>query len=98
MTKHTPGPWTSEPAYNNRVHREIRTPGCLIAIVGNLGDTSDHAPTRARWKAETVANARLIALAPEMFEYIASSASAGCATARALIAKAEAPTPAEDAA
>lgn len=33
------------------------------------------------------ANARLIALAPEMYEYIASSASNGCATAQALIAR-----------
>jgi hypothetical protein len=34
------------------------------------------------------ANARLIALCPEMFEYIESSASNGCATAAALIRKA----------
>lgn len=31
------------------------------------------------------ANARLIALAPELLEYVESSASAGCATATALI-------------
>lgn len=37
---------------------------------------------------ERDANARLIAVAPEMFEYIASSASGGCATAQALILKA----------
>lgn len=33
------------------------------------------------------ANATLIALAPELYEYVASSASAGCATAQGLIAK-----------
>jgi hypothetical protein len=36
------------------------------------------------------ANARLISLAPELYEYVASSASNGCATAIALIAKATA--------
>ena len=36
---------------------------------------------------EACANARLIALAPELFEYVASSASAGCATAQHLIDK-----------
>jgi hypothetical protein len=38
--------------------------------------------------AELEANARLIALAPEMFEYIESSASNGCATAQGLVRKA----------
>jgi len=35
----------------------------------------------------SAANSRLIALAPEMYEYIASSASNGCATAQALLAR-----------
>jgi hypothetical protein len=38
-------------------------------------------------KEECASNARLIALAPELYEYVASSAANGCATAKALINK-----------
>lgn len=38
-------------------------------------------------EARCAAHGKLIALAPDLLEYVASSASAGCATAKALIAK-----------
>lgn len=54
------------------------------------GDDDQYCDTH--YEIETdYANASLIALAPELFEYVESSASAGCATAAALIAKLKTP-------
>ena len=44
--------------------------------------------------AEKVWTAALFAISPELFEYVKSSASAGCATAKALVAKMEGDEPA----
>lgn len=41
----------------------------------------------AQTKEQCAADARLIALAPEMYEYIKSSADNGCATAKYLLSK-----------
>lgn len=73
--KHTPGPWhASEDAiYSGQRFQHI------VAST-DVGTTN--------WGARK-ANARLMALAPELYEYVASSASAGCATAQALISSLE---------
>jgi hypothetical protein len=84
MFKHTPGPWYVSAADDYEVHSEA-TPdkfphrckeddlGRFVAVIGNRASDFGEA------------DARLIALAPELYEYVASSASAGCATAQALI-------------
>jgi hypothetical protein len=74
--KHTRGPWTfSYYGFN----------GYCITTVGGT-----HLATSILYKRDGgEANARLIATAPEMYEYIASCASNGCAEAKRLIAKAE---------
>lgn len=41
---------------------------------------------------EAKANAHLIAAAPELYEYVESSAQNGCATAQALVARAQGPS------
>lgn len=84
--KHTPGPWEfgSGDDYYVRAdaypkdfphHFKGDDLGDYLAYVGNRTDDFGEA------------NARLIALAPELLEYVESSASAGCATAQALIAR-----------
>lgn len=80
QAKHTPGPWIVRA--NNDGNPTITTdehgPWFIAELcLGIEVDGVDQAE----------ANARLIALAPELLEYVASSASAGCATAAALIAK-----------
>jgi hypothetical protein len=69
-TPFTPGPWERSPHSLNSYSLEIRSreESAHIATVGNLGSTSDHAPTAKRWRDETVANAHLIAAAPAMYE------------------------------
>ena len=74
MSKHTEGPWAVTATDDFRVNKGRVT----IAFADYAG--LDYQ--------EAMANARLIALCPEMFEYIESSAMNGCATAQALIAKA----------
>jgi hypothetical protein len=64
---HTPGPWWVR-LYPGTYSYEVRASGAAIASVGNLGSTSDHRPTAKRWQAETPANARLIAAAPDLLE------------------------------
>lgn len=79
---HTRGPWEVRLRFGRytTVSGAQRYPIC---------DTGTAPLANANHRREE-ANARLIAVAPEMYEYIASSASNGCATAQALIAKASA--------
>ena len=72
MSKHTPGPWN--------ILWEQRG-----AIVTARNDCYDVAIVRDIGNEDNKANARLIAAAPKMYEYIASSASNGCAEAKRLI-------------
>lgn len=64
----TPGPWIVRDPDSHLSHTfgVVAEGGGLIASVGNLGATSDHAPTAKRWRRETPANARLIAAAPDL--------------------------------
>lgn len=83
---HAPGPWVYRDApYGYDIFvSDITTDRALwVASIttGLLGMESPFYPT----KDACAANARLIAAAPDLFEYVASSASAGCATAQALI-------------
>lgn len=79
MNAHTPGPWHvsagSSPG-NPRVivESDAGLPVCALSLRGVQGDTR-----------RMEANARLIAAAPTMYEYIASSASNGCAEARKIM-------------
>lgn len=75
LTKFTPGPWRTDKAPFLGEAYEVRTPGACIATVGNLGATSDHAPTAKRWKAENKANAHLMAAAPDMYEALQQMAA-----------------------
>ena len=79
MSKHTPGPWVV--VGNLTKYVEARLVGGLIQEVAACG------PTMADegYGQQQEANARLIAAAPTMYEYIASSASNGCAEARKIM-------------
>jgi hypothetical protein len=66
--KHTPGPWLIDEEDN--LIRATDDRGTLIC---NLGGNSKNPAV--------MADARLIAAAPAMYEYIASSASNGCVEA-----------------
>ncbi len=73
--KHTPGPW--------KFGKELgaRNGEWLVSFdAGSKGRGIAIAETRTGPGSEE-ANARLIAAAPTMYEYIASSASNGCASA-----------------
>lgn len=78
--KHTPGPWEANFSF----------PG--LNGIGDVWqiDADGHAvcTTQFCYAPNTEANARLIALSPEMFDYILSSAQNGCATAQQIIARA----------
>lgn len=67
--QHTPGPWDCKPSNEYSWTYEIEPQG-------RRG--SDN------WQ-EAEANARLIAAAPTMYEYIILSASKGCATAKKIM-------------
>lgn len=69
--RHTPGPWTWDGPPDNII--VWSSPEDRVCFLTSNGPTE--------------ANARLIALAPELYEYVASSASNGCATAQALVAR-----------
>jgi hypothetical protein len=80
---HTPGPWAiqeygDDEAPSLVIHRDSKNRICFMATPGSHGDP-----------AMIEADARLIVAAPELYEYVKSSASAGCATAQALITKIE---------
>ena len=74
MSAHTPGPWAYRPSNN----------GHFIAGTGeNSGYLAE--VRQCRSKQDIRADARLIAAAPTMYEYVASSASNGCAEARKIM-------------
>jgi len=68
-SKHTPGPWEYR-------LEAVRT---VIFHKGEIGERA-LAVGAGSYPAH-IANARLIAAAPTMYEYIADSAAGGCATA-----------------
>ena len=79
MSKHTPGPWVVVGSRTKYV--EARLVGSLMQEVAACGPTlADEG-----YGQQQEANARLIAAAPTMYEYIASSASNGCAEARKIM-------------
>ena len=86
--KHTPGPWCVKPYNWQRGNVSVfatkfgRAPygACVAYTPCSDGVGGEEG---------ALANARLIAAAPKMYEYIASSASNGCAEAKRLIAEVE---------
>ena len=78
MSKHTPGPWWID--WNvSRLDIFSSDAATLVATIRRF-PLSEGIDETAR------ANARLIAIAPEMYDYISSAASNGCADAQRLIA------------
>ena len=89
MSKHTPGPWrignlASYDGYTGQPYRNVWAGQGEAATVVARAIRSEGVMTN-----DVDADARLIAVAPMMYEYIVSSASNGCAEAKKLIAKAE---------
>lgn len=85
MNKHTPGPWRvgvcgSTAGRNFSLLAKKKNGWVNILKSNNFHDSNTRATTE-----EAEANARLIAAAPTMYEYIASSASNGCAEARKIM-------------
>jgi hypothetical protein len=80
-TRHTPGPWAIDrddrPSmeWNNHIVQASR-PHLTVCFMAH---------TQEDGNAEGEANASLIAAAPTMYEYIASSASNGCAEAKRIL-------------
>lgn len=85
LAAHTPGPWT--------LGRKTKCRVCINGVqwfeLAKVVVRTSEGYGEPRRSPEGEANARLIALAPELFEYVESSAMNGCATAQALIAKAK---------
>ena len=83
--KYTPGPWAVLPEEVDRDYIRVRGTrlGGRYKVANVLTPTGEGVP--AREADETRANARLIAAAPKMYEYIESSASNGCAEARKIM-------------
>lgn len=78
--KHTPGPWFVERQIQN--YRSGATALCITSRgEGQVAQTVASIVSIDSGKA----NARLIAAAPTMYEYISSSASNGCAEAREML-------------
>ena len=75
----TPGPWYATGKLTRYV--EARIDGGLIQEVAACGPTE----ADGGYGPQQEANARLIAAAPTMYEFIASSASNGCAEARKIM-------------
>ena len=70
MSQHTPGPWIAQ-----------RDPNAIMAddwCIGAQGQIDSVSVCSER-------DARLIAAAPKMYEYISSSASKGCDTAQKIM-------------
>ena len=80
--KHTPGPWRV--FEHSWCDTSIGAPGTSNAIcrldINHATEESQEAD-----EAQMAANARLIAAAPAMYEYIASSALNGCTEANKLL-------------
>lgn len=86
--KHTRGPWVWKQSDRGE-HESLVVSGTLNDFVlwpetelGSYGLSS------REWCEVSEANARLIAAAPCMFEYILSSAQNGCATAQEIVERA----------
>ena len=85
MSDFTPGPWLlrTTPTSTGLCHIVSAADWRGAFIYGNgIRKGVDDALPKAQ---ELAANARLIAAAPTMYEYIASSASNGCAEARKIM-------------
>lgn len=84
-TKHTPGPWLFRTAPTSaglcHIVSAADWKGAFIYGDGIRKGVDDALPKAQ----ELAANASLIAAAPTMYEYIASSASNGCAEARKIM-------------
>lgn len=83
--KHTPGPWAYIDA--TKEARMQYAPKCVIRA-GSVQVASFSWGADSKWwpsKEESQANARLIAAAPTMYEYIESSAMNGCAEAKKIL-------------
>jgi hypothetical protein len=99
VSAHTPGPWEYRPLkYDDwgwvRGPKQPEGDWPLVACArsGTYETDAELAEHRRNKTDPYEANARLIAAAPALFEYVESSASAGCATAQALIASITRPT------
>lgn len=78
--KHTPGPWEANFSFPGRDG---------IGDVWQIDAEHDAVcTTQFCYAPNTEANARLIAAAPCMFDYILSSAQNGCATAQEIVERA----------
>lgn len=90
--KHTPGKWLAAAKPSSVVGWPVVAApmGQVICDVAIINKKPDHISDGefSAYYAQVEANARLIAAAPEMFDYILSSAQNGCATAQQIIARA----------
>ena len=78
MIAHTPGPWMAKKAtVRGEVNEWYVADDEGVAVIASCVTDTAGEPSEA--------NARLIAAAPTMYEYIASSASNGCAEARKIM-------------
>lgn len=90
--KHTPGPWRIDVNGSENWTVDYEGPSSTFMTICASGrrEPVGFAVEPTAWgnDDEIEANARLIAAAPEMFDYILSSAQNGCATAQQIIARA----------
>lgn len=65
-SKHTPGPWIEAPLFQNKIdilHSDKHTPGAASLTIARV-------TVRPTWLDQQSANARLIAAAPRMYDFI----------------------------
>lgn len=79
---HSKGPWEFTPARDGSGDFGINPKGERV-VLAEVFCAIRYASERAADEAE--ANAKLIAAAPRMYEYIANSASNGCAAAKEIL-------------
>jgi hypothetical protein len=84
-TEHTPGPWVVEVVKGSYQRPALVMSGTKV-VASCLGDQLDPGASSIR---EATANAHLIAVAPELYEYLSRRANEGDEEARRLLAKAE---------
>lgn len=75
MSKHTPGEWFIEqalPTENPGIEANVFGKFFSVVIWGNAEDTNDDGGVRGRTPEEALANARLIAAAPDLLEALES--------------------------